>query len=82
MEVVLPGDKRKALKELLDAAVTRSDMGSITPRALSSRTRSMQMLIHPQTRGNGLEERVKVSIPTAKIPVLGLLSPVPALRTH
>jgi len=38
MRPFLPEDQRRALKELLDAALTRSDAGSIVPRPLPSET--------------------------------------------
>jgi len=50
MKVVLPGPKRKALKELLDAAVTRSDAGSIVPRPLPSETMFKLMLVHLEAK--------------------------------
>ena len=59
MKVVLPEEKRKALKELLDAAVTRSDAGSIVPRPLPSETMFMLMLVHLKARINELEERTR-----------------------
>ena len=52
MKVVLPEEERKALKELLDAAVTRSDAGSIVPRPLPSETMFMLMLVHLKAETN------------------------------
>ena len=40
-----PIEVRKALKELLDAALTRADAGSIAPRPHPSETMFMPMLI-------------------------------------
>jgi uncharacterized protein YjiS (DUF1127 family) len=37
MAKVLPEEERKALRELLDVALTRSDAGSIVPRPLQAR---------------------------------------------
>jgi hypothetical protein len=59
MARMLPIEERKALKELLDAAVTRSDAGSIVSRPLPSETMSMLMLVHLKTEFNGLEERLE-----------------------
>ena len=56
MKIVLPEEERKALKELLDAAVTRSDAGSIVPRPLPSETMFMLMLVHLQAKINKSEE--------------------------
>jgi predicted phage tail protein len=58
MKIMLPQEERKALKELLDAAVTRSDVGSIVPRLLPSETMFMLMLIRLETR---VKERKKES---------------------
>jgi hypothetical protein len=41
----IPEEERKALKGLLDVALTRSDADSIVPRPLSSETMFMLMLI-------------------------------------
>jgi hypothetical protein len=57
MKIMLPQEERKALKELLDAAVTRSDAGSIVPRPLPSETMFMLMLVNMKARINELEER-------------------------
>jgi len=58
MKVMLPPEERKALKELLDAALTRSDAGSIVPKAIPSETLFMLMLIHLKARVDALEERL------------------------
>jgi hypothetical protein len=52
MKVMLPQEERKALKELLDAALTRSDAGSIVPRVIPSETMFMLMLVHLQAKIN------------------------------
>jgi len=59
MRTMLPSEERKALKELLDAALTRSDAGSIVPRVIPSETLFMLMLIHLKARVDELEDRVK-----------------------
>jgi len=59
MRTMLPPEEKKALKELLDAALTRSDAGSIVPRVIPSETIFMLMLIHLKTKINELEESVK-----------------------
>jgi len=56
MKIMLPEEERKALKELLDAAVTRSDAGSIVPRPLPSETMFMLMLVHLQAKINLAKE--------------------------
>jgi len=58
MKVMLPEEERRALKELLDAAVTRSDAGSIVPRPIPSETMFMLMLVHLKARVNEVEERM------------------------
>jgi hypothetical protein len=55
MKIMLPQEERKALKELLDVAQTRSDAGSIVPRPLPSETMFMLMLVHLKTRMDDLE---------------------------
>jgi len=57
MRAMLPPEERKALKELLDAALTRSDAGSIVPRPIPSETMFMLMLVHLKARVDELEER-------------------------
>jgi len=57
MARVLPQEERKALKELLDAALTRSDAGSIVPRVIPSETMFMLILVHLKARVDELEER-------------------------
>jgi hypothetical protein len=57
MTKMLPQEERKALKELLDAALTRSDAGSIVPRPLPSETMFMLMLVHLKAKVNELEQR-------------------------
>jgi hypothetical protein len=59
MAKMLPLEERKALKELLDAALTRSDAGSIVPRVIPSETMFMLMLIHLKAKINELEGRTK-----------------------
>jgi hypothetical protein len=46
MKTLLPEAERKALRELLDAALQRSDAGSIVPRSLPSETMFMLMFVH------------------------------------
>jgi len=55
MRPFLPEDQRRALKELLDAALTRSDAGSIVPRPLPSETMFMLMLVHLKAKINDME---------------------------
>lgn len=50
-------EERKALREPLDAALTRSDAGSIVPRVILSETMFMLMPIHLKSKINELEER-------------------------
>jgi hypothetical protein len=52
----LPEPEREALKELLEAAITRSDAGSIVPRPLPSETRFMLMLIHIDSQLNRVKD--------------------------
>lgn len=52
----MPEDQRRALKGLLDAALQRSDAGSIVPRPLPSETMVMLMLVHLKAETNELEE--------------------------
>jgi hypothetical protein len=59
MAKMLPPEERTALKELLDAALTRSDAGSIVPRVIPSETMFMLMLIHLKAKINELEERTE-----------------------
>ena len=59
MGKTLPIEERKALKELLDVALTRSDAGSIVPRVIPSETMFMLMLIHLKAKINELGERVR-----------------------
>jgi len=59
MKPFLPEDQRRALKELLDAALIRSDAGSIVPRPLPSETMFMLMLVHLQAKVNELEDGAK-----------------------
>ena len=59
MKAMLPQEERKALKELLDVAMTRSDAGSIVPRPLPSETMFMLMLVHLKARVDALEERTR-----------------------
>jgi hypothetical protein len=56
MKVMLSQEERKALKELLDAAVTRSDAGSIVPRPLPTEMMFMLMLVNMKAKINELEE--------------------------
>jgi|GEM_PF-3271185 len=58
MKPMLPPEERKALKELLDAALTRSDAGSIVPRVIPSETTFMLMLIHLKAKIDELEDRI------------------------
>lgn len=59
MKIMLPQEERKALKELLDAAVTRSDAGSIVPRPLPSETMFMLMAIHLKSKIDEVEEELR-----------------------
>jgi hypothetical protein len=59
MKIMLPEEERKALKELIDVAVTRSDAGSIIPRPLPSETMFMLMLIHMKGDINKLMQKAK-----------------------
>ena len=59
MQPFLPQDQRRALRELLDAALQRSDAGSIVPRPIPSETMFMLMLIHLEARVNELDERTR-----------------------
>jgi hypothetical protein len=63
MKIMLPVEERKALKELLDAVVTRSDAGSIVPRPLPSETMSMLMLVHLRTRIDKCDARTAQNTP-------------------
>jgi len=64
MKIMLPGEERKALRELLDAALTRSDAGSIVPRVIPSETMFMLMPVHLQARLDGLETKMEQKPPT------------------
>ena len=66
MGKMLPLEERKALKELLDAALTRSDAGSIVPRPIPSETMFMLMLVHLKARVDELESRMAESVGTSK----------------
>jgi len=59
MKVMLPPEERKALKEFLDAALTRSDASSVVPRVIPSETLFMLMLVHLKAKVDSLEERAK-----------------------
>jgi hypothetical protein len=59
MKAILPQEERKALKELLDVTMTRSDAGSIVPRPLPSETMFMLMLVHLKARLDALETRIE-----------------------
>lgn len=59
MGKMLPPEERKALKELLDAALTRSDAGSIVPRPIPSETLFMLMLVHLKAKLSVIEETMK-----------------------
>jgi hypothetical protein len=59
---MLPPEERKALKELLDAALTRSDAGSIVPRPIPSETMFMLMLVHLKARVDALEKAEGMSL--------------------
>jgi hypothetical protein len=60
MGKMLPPEERKALKELLDAALIRSDAGSIVPRPIPSETMFMLMLVDIEAKVNELEHEIKV----------------------
>jgi len=59
MKAMLPEPEKKALRELLDAALTRSDAGSMVPRVIPSETMFMLMLVHLKTKINELDERTR-----------------------
>jgi len=59
MKIMLPPEERKALKELLDVALTRSDAGSTVPRVIPSEALFMLMLIHLKAKVNELEGKMK-----------------------
>jgi hypothetical protein len=59
MGKMLPLKEQEALKELLDVALTRSDVGSIVPRVIPSETMFMLMLVNLKARTNEFEERTK-----------------------
>jgi hypothetical protein len=59
MRIMLPPEEKKALKELLDATLTRSNAGSIVPRVIPSETVFMMMLVHLKAKINELEQRLK-----------------------
>jgi hypothetical protein len=59
MGKMLPLEERKALKELLDAALTRSDAGLIVPRPIPSETMFMLMLVHLQAKVDMLEANLR-----------------------
>jgi hypothetical protein len=59
MGKMLPLEERKALKELLDTALTRSDAGSIVPRPIPGETMFMLMLVNMKAKINWLEERTR-----------------------
>ena len=58
MKIMLPQEERKALKELLDVAQTRSDAGSTVPRPLPTDTMFMLMLVHLKAKVDELEEGI------------------------
>jgi len=63
-----PIEVRKALKELLDAALTRADAGSIAPRPHPSETMFMLMLVHLQNKVNENDHfESMVNIPRMKV---------------
>ena len=66
MKVMLPQEERKALKELLDVALTRSDTGSIVPRVIPSETMFMLMLVHLKARVNKLEAQASEPLPESR----------------
>ena len=59
MKIMLPQEERKALRELLDVAQTRSDAGSTVPGVIPSETMFMLMLVHLQAKVDVLEERTR-----------------------
>jgi hypothetical protein len=63
MKTMLPPEERKALKELLDAALTRSDAASIVPRPIPSENMFMLMLVHLKARVDELERRAESQEP-------------------
>jgi hypothetical protein len=66
MAKMLPVEERKALKELLDAALTRSDAGSIVPRVIPSETMFMLMLVHLKAKVNELEAHIPQRLPEGR----------------
>ena len=70
MKIMLPQEERMALKELLDAALTRSDAGSIVPRLIPSETMFMLMLIHLKAKVNELEEKLEEQSEIPRVPSL------------
>jgi len=70
MKIMLPPEERKALKELLDAALQRSDAGSIVPRPIPSETMFMLMLIHLEAKVNELEEKLEEQPEIPRVPSL------------
>jgi hypothetical protein len=76
MKVMLPEEERKALKELLDAALTRSDAGSIVSRPLPSET---MFMLRSTSKQRSVSLRKKVGF-RAKTGCSGLQSS--ALEPH
>lgn len=62
MSKVLSDGERRALKELLNAAVSMSDAGSLVPNPVPSETTFMLMLLHLKTRLNDLEAKLEKDI--------------------
>jgi len=62
MGKVLPNGKKRALKELLNTAISMSDAGSLVSNPVPSETMFMLMLIHLKAKLNDLEERIERDI--------------------
>ena len=58
MGTVLPERQRKALKELLNAALIMSDAGSIVANPVPSETMIMLMMIHIASELNEMEQKL------------------------
>jgi len=57
--VILSEKERKALKDLLNAALVMSDVGSLVPNPVPIVTMFMLMLIHLDARLNEIERRLE-----------------------
>ena len=59
MKTVLPEPEKKALRELLEAALARSDPGSIVPRPIPSETMFMLMLNHLKAKIDRFDDGIQ-----------------------